>query len=174
MKKIAKFLEEAQIIDLINHHLQNNIPLTENDFKPDTKYASMFYNTARKMYECGILKTASDTDITVLAKLETGKEAIYQGRKVKLDSPTRISGGDKKYRVYTNSGKKDKDGNIVAKKIEWGAPGVQIKNDNDKARKSFLKRHQCDLKNDKTKPGWWACNIHLFSKQLGLKSSKPW
>ena len=56
--------------------------------------------------------------------LEVGKKAVYKDREsgrtkqVKLDSPER--GGNKKFIVYRNSGRTDEEGNILAKKIEWG------------------------------------------------------
>ena len=83
--------------------------------------------------------------------LEVGKKAIYKDRKsgrtkkVKLDSPER--GGNKKFIVYRNTGRTDKEtGEIVAKKIEWGDPGLSVKNDDPGRAKSFWARHQCDQK----------------------------
>jgi hypothetical protein len=114
--------------------------------------------------------------------LEVGTKAIYKDRKsgrtkkVKLDSPER--GGNKKFIVYRNSGRTDKEtGSIVAKKIEWGDPGLSVKNDDPKASASFWARHQCDQKKkmDPNKAGFWACyGPSLFGKQLGLKSTNPW
>jgi hypothetical protein len=109
--------------------------------------------------------------------LEVGKDAVdNDGKKVKLDEPTR--GGDLKFVVYHNSGKKDDDGNIIAVRIEWGDPGgLSIKNDDPKAAASFWARQQCDLKKkmDPTTKGFWACyGPSLFNKQLGLSSDQPW
>ena len=114
--------------------------------------------------------------------LEVGKKAIYKDRKsgrtkkVKLDSPER--GGNRKFIVYRNTGRTDKEtGEIVAKKIEWGDPGLTVKNDDPGRAKSFWARHQCDQKKkmDPNKTGFWACyGPSLFGKQLGLKSTNPW
>ena len=83
--------------------------------------------------------------------LEVGKKAIYKDRKsgttknIKLDSPER--GGNKKFIVYRNSGRTDKEtGEIVAKKIEWGDPKLSVKNDDPGASASFWARHGCDKK----------------------------
>ena len=46
--------------------------------------------------------------------------------------------------------------------------GLKIKLDDKAARKSFAARHKCDQKTDKTKPGYWACNMPRYAKQLGL------
>ena len=114
--------------------------------------------------------------------LEVGKKAIYKDRKsgktikVKLDSPER--GGNKKFIVYRNTGRTDKEtGEIVAKKIEWGDPNLTVKNDDPGRAKSFWKRHKCDSKQkqDPNTAGFWACyGPSLFGKQLGLKATNPW
>ena len=112
--------------------------------------------------------------------LEVGTKAKFKtdGGKfidVVLDTPQR--GGSKKYEVYRNSGKKDDDGNILARKLEFGNPGMQIQNDNPSAAASFWARQQCDMKKkmDPDTLGFWSCYASsLFTKQLGLSSSEPW
>ena len=82
-------------------------------------------------------------------------EAEYQGREVKLNKPT--TGDTKKSKVYVNSGKKNKDGTIKVKKVEFGHKGkggektMRIKKDNPKRRKSFRARHNCDNPGPKKK-----------------------
>jgi ABC-type lipoprotein release transport system permease subunit len=71
-------------------------------------------------------------------------------------------GGSKKYYVYV------KDGDKI-KKVSWGdTTGLKVKLDNPEARKSFVARHKCDTKNDKTQAGYWACRLPYYAKQLGL------
>lgn len=87
-------------------------------------------------------------------------EAQYQGKDVPLNKPKR--GGSKKFYVYT----KNKKGNVV--KVSFGGTtGLNVKIDEPGARASFAARHQCDKKKDKTKPGYWACNIGRYWKSLG-------
>ena len=89
-------------------------------------------------------------------------EAEYQGKEVELNSPK--AGGPKKYYVYV---KDPSTGNV--KKVSWGdTTGLKIKLDDKEARKSFAARHKCDQKTDKTKAGYWACNMPRYAKQLGL------
>ena len=93
------------------------------------------------------------------------QEAVYKGKTVKLNKPTR--GDVKKFKVFVNSGKKDKDGKIVAKKVNFGHGGtsakrkgektMKIRKSNPKARKSFRARHNCDNPGPKTKARYWAC-----------------
>jgi hypothetical protein len=89
------------------------------------------------------------------------QEAEYQGRKVKLNKPTR--GDSKKFKVYVNTGKKNKDGTIKVKKVEFGHKGkggektMRIKKNNPARRKSFRARHNCDNPGPKTKARYWSC-----------------
>ena len=62
-------------------------------------------------------------------------EAEYQGRKVKLNEPTRSSDGKKKFYVYVKNDK----GNII--KLGFGDPNMEIKRDDPKRRKAFRARH---------------------------------
>ncbi len=91
-------------------------------------------------------------------------EAQYHGKDVKLNYPMR--GGTKKYYVYVKS----KKGNV--KKIAFGDVhgGLTAKVSDPKARKSFAARHQCDMKKDKTKAGYWACRINKYGHLFGGKT----
>jgi len=89
-------------------------------------------------------------------------EAEYRGKDVPLNKPKR--GGSKKFYVYT----KNKKGNVV--KVSFGGTtGLNVKIDEPGARASFAARHKCAQKKDKTKPGYWACNIGRYWKSLGGK-----
>ena len=93
------------------------------------------------------------------------EEAEYQGRKVKLNKPTR--GDVKKFKVYVSTGKKNKDGTMKIKKVNFGHGGtsakkageetMSIRKNNPEARKSFRARHKCDQKKDRTSAGYWSC-----------------
>ena len=77
------------------------------------------------------------------------EEAMYQGRKVKLNDP--IRGGAKKFYVYV------KDGDKV-KKVSFGdTTGLSIKRDDPARRKSFRARHNCNNPGPKTKARYWSC-----------------
>ena len=90
------------------------------------------------------------------------REAEYRGKDVPLNKPKR--GGPKKFVVYTKNDK----GNVV--KVNFGGTtGLNVKIDEPGARASFAARHKCAQKKDKTKPGYWACNIGRYWKSLGGK-----
>jgi hypothetical protein len=88
-------------------------------------------------------------------------EAEYRGKKVTLNKPKR--GGSKAYYVYV---KDPKSGNV--KKVSFGSSGLRAKINNRGAVKSFVARHKCKQKNDKTKPGYWSCRLPRYAKSLGL------
>ena len=83
------------------------------------------------------------------------QEAEYGGRKVELN---KIMQGDvKKFKVYVNSGKKNADGTIKVKKVNFGQKGMKIKKNNPERRKSFRARHNCDNPGPKTQARYWSC-----------------
>ena len=97
----------------------------------------------------------------MIYQVSTLNEAEYRGKDVALNKPKR--GGSKKFVVYV---KDPKSKNI--KKVSFGGTtGLNVKIDEPGARASFAARHNCDQKKDKTKPGYWSCNIGRYWKSLG-------
>jgi hypothetical protein len=98
-------------------------------------------------------------------------EAEYQGKKVEIGKPKR--GGSKKFYVYVRNPKTGK-----VKKVSFGAKSgggnLAVKLRDPKARKAFSDRHNCEQKNDKTKPGYWACRLPRYAKLLGLSGGGKW
>ena len=101
-----------------------------------------------------IVVGADDKTFDLFSKLT---DAEYQGRKVKLNKPTR--GDVKKFKVYV---KDPKTGNI--KKVNFGHGGtsakrktMRIRKSNPARRKSFRARHNCDNPGPKTKARYWSC-----------------
>ena len=89
-------------------------------------------------------------------------EAKYKGKTVTLNKPMR--GDSKKFKVYVNSGKKNADGSIKVKKVNFGHGGtsakrktMRIRKSNPKRRKAFRARHRCDNPGPKTMARYWSC-----------------
>ena len=92
-------------------------------------------------------------------------EAKFKGKTVQLNKPTR--GDSKKFKVYVNSGKKNADGSIKVKKVNFGHGGssakkagqktMKIRKSNPKARSAFRARHNCDNPGPKTMARYWSC-----------------
>lgn len=166
---------EGAVTPELLYHVQENIPLHESIYRIGSNAYCTLMEDARRLNKEGMLKLANANDDFVVNKTAAGKRAIYEGKSVVLDSPKRNPGGSKKkFHVYVDSGRKDKEGRVLAKKVQWGDPDMEIRNYDEDAAKSFRNRHQCDQKSDKTTPGYWACNVAKYWKQLGLSSSRPW
>lgn len=88
------------------------------------------------------------------------KDSLTEEEKKELGKPQR--GGGKKFYVYVKNDK----GNVI--KVQFGDPGMSVKFSDLEARKSFAARHDCANKKDRTKPGYWSCNLPKYASQLGL------
>lgn len=105
-----------------------------------------------------MLKGVSDylvSEETVSQKTASKKEGK------KLNKPFRTPGGPKKFSVYVKNDK----GNIV--KVNFGDPGLRIKDNIPGKRKNFRARHRCDSDpraKDKTTPKYWSCRQWSNSK----------
>lgn len=166
-------------------------PLSENCFRVGSDAYFELFREARRLYRAGVLKVDDNsaemlehTDIGEVVTLKDGTqipldcpmveetdeidEAEYQGKSVELNKPKR--GGTKKYYVYV---KNPSTGKI--KKINFGdAGGLTAKINDPEAKRSFVARHKCKQKNDKTKAGYWACRLPRYAKSLGLKGGGAW
>ncbi len=170
---IKTFIEKNHVQEAIEFHLENGIPFTENVFRMGSKEYFNFFIEARRMLFNGELRNLPSIDEDIL-KGDIGKFDLYEGHEVPLDFPLVEEkevelnkpkrGGNKKYYVYV----KNEKGNVI--KVEFGdTSGLQAKIDDPEARKSFVARHKCDQKKDKTKPGYWACRLPMYATALGLK-----
>ena len=192
-KKGIIIKEGVEISEGLKYHKEYDLPLVENVYRPFSDEYFSLINEARGLWKNGLVELCEDdewllsTDIGKTAIFEGEEvwldipfldeseiedevinEAEYRGRKVNLNSPFRTSGGSKKFAVYVKS----PSGNV--KIVRFGDPNLRVRNNNPGARKSFRARHKCDQKTDKTKAGYWACNVARYRKKLGIKSSSPW
>lgn len=183
MKDIRLFKEFSESL---SYHLVNSMPITENVFRPGSKQFFAILEEARNLFDEGILELKGiDKELYETTEIgnfgtfngvrvpldipmeieEEINEAEYHGKEVKLNYPMR--GGTKKYQVYVKNPKTGK-----VKKIAFGDVhgGLTAKVSNPKARKSFAARHNCDMKKDKTKAGYWACRINKYGHLWGGKT----
>jgi hypothetical protein len=179
MQFVKTFEDWNRVSPELKAHLAEGLDLTNSFFRLGSDAYTKLFEEVKQYWDEGniILKGPSGW---MSKHLEVGKKAIYKSRggrqiEVELDTPKR--GGERKFIVYHNSGRVDSEGNIIAKKIEWGDPKLSVKNGDAGAAASFWARHKCDTqaKMDPTKAGFWACyGPTLFSRQLGLNSDQPW
>jgi hypothetical protein len=166
-------LEDFKISENLKYHLDNGLSLSETIFRIGSDAHIDLINEVRDLWEKG--KIILEGRDEAIAKLKTGKPAIYKGKKVKLHLPEYENTAGKKLKVYLETDEKDKETGLpIAKILRFGDPERTIKNHDEKAADSFQARHQCDAKTDINTAGFWSCNIHIFHKELSLKSSYPW
>jgi len=184
-----RLLENVEISDELKYHLDNNLTLNENVFRIYSDSYFNLINEVRELYKYGYIHLNSDdrwlveSDLGKSVILENGEvvwldapieieepltEMKHRGKNVRLNSPFRTPGGPKKFAVYV----KTLGGNV--KKVTFGDPNLRVRNASKARAKSFRARHNCDQKKDRTKAGYWACNVSRYRKKLGLKSSRSW
>jgi len=187
IKKVLKEEVKPTISEGLQYHLRNDIPITENIYRPHSEEFFNLINEVRELFYEGEISLNEEeielieTNIGKKVKLSNGKEvyldiplseefineAEYNGKKVELGKPRRNTGGGKKYVVYV---KNPSTGRV--KKISFGdvKGGLTAKVSNPKARKAFASRHQCAKKKDRMTAGYWACRLNRFGHLWGGKT----
>jgi hypothetical protein len=182
-------LETVEVSDNLKYHIDNNITLSETIFRVYSESYFSLINEVRELYFNDQIRVPNrdlwiiESDLGKSVILEDGRkiwldapfeieetltEIKHHGKNVKLNSPFRTPGGPKKFAVYV----KTPGGGV--KKVTFGDPNLRVRNANKARAKSFRARHKCDQKKDRTKAGYWACNVSRYRKKLGLKSSRSW
>ena len=161
--------------DIFRKNLSSHFDFSES-LKEDRKYNQeellRLDLIARRRFDCDYKNCTDEQKAEVLKdKVKVGvKEALqeakkeideaeFKGKKVALGKPKR--GGPKAYYVYV------KDGDKV-KKVTFGSGGLRAKIKNKEARNAFAARHNCKDKKDRTKAGYWSCNLPRYAPALGL------
>lgn len=184
-----QLLEDVEISKELVYIIEHRQNLSNNVFRIYSEKYFEIIREAKLLYENDQL-AISDEDAELLDTC-IGEKAIFEGREVYLDAPIyleedvlleakhhgkdvklnkpfRTPGGPKKFAVYVKTPK----GSI--KKVTFGDPNLKVRNASKARAKSFRARHKCDQKKDRTKAGYWSCNIARYRKALGLKSSRAW
>lgn len=178
--KVAMITDDP-ISEGLRYHIDRNIPLTQPVYRLFSKAYFDLLTEARTLHKSG--KLILDDHSEWILDSDNGKFAEYKGYVVPLDHPMMLEEeesilkmaaeykgknvqlgkpryirkgepgyGRKKSVVYV------KDGDRV-KRIMFGDPNLSVKPGNPKARKSFMARHKCHTKKDRTSAGYWACHF---------------
>ena len=187
MKYINLFDNFTSISENLKYHVDNNLPVLENVFRPGSTSFFEMIKEARSLFDSGKVELSGidkilfeSTDLGKFAEFEGQmvpldlplevfeevNEAEYHGKKVPIGKPMRSS-GPKKYKVYVIN---PKTKNVKVVNFGDAKGGLSAKVSDPKARKSFAARHQCHLKKDRTKPGYWACRLNRFGHLFGGKT----
>ena len=184
--KKAPVLTESKtkttISEGLQYHIDKKVPLHESVYRIGSEKHFALINEARALWVRELINVSEDDQ----AILEThlGNFGLYEGEEVPLDLPMVSEakkkakskkkdpplnkpkrGGSKAYYVYVRDPKTKK-----IKKVSFGSGGLRAKIKNPKARKAFAARHNCKNKKDRTKAGYWSCNLPRYAEQLGLGS----
>ena len=183
-------LTEGKVQQLISenlqYHIDKNIPLMENVFRIGSDAHLSMIKEARKLYTRNVLDLCEEDE--ALMETHIGEFDLYENEIIPLDLPMLNEeeqldekkkakkkekkdppigkpkrGGSKAYYVYVRNPKTKK-----VKKVSFGSGGLRAKIKNKKARNAFAARHNCKNKKDRTKAGYWSCNLPRYASQLGL------
>jgi hypothetical protein len=137
-----------------------DLPMLNEAYNPllkQDKLSPSQYQKAKKLkgFNKDNYKWNADEDLYV----KSIDEAEFRGKDVQLNKPKR--GGSKA--VYVRDPKTKK-----IKKVSFGSGGLRAKIKNKEARNAFAARHNCKNKKDRTKAGYWSCNLPRYASALGL------
>ena len=174
--KVKSLLSEG-----LQYHINKKIPLFETVYRIGSNKHLSLIKEARKMYSRNIIDLCEEDE--ALIKTHLGEFALYEGESIPLDLPMLNEekveeaefkgkdvplnkpkrGGSKAYYVYVKDPKSKK-----VKKVSFGSGGLRAKIKNKQARNAFAARHNCKNKKDRTKAGYWSCNLPRYASALGL------
>tara|TARA_B100001093_G_scaffold349320_1_gene333893 strand:- start:215 stop:880 length:666 start_codon:yes stop_codon:yes gene_type:complete len=175
---------KAPISEGLRYHIENDISLQDNVFRIGSKKYLQLFAEARMLNEWGTIQL-DENSRHLVENTDIGKFGVFEGERVPLDIPNINEeelgeakkkkkkkdppigkpkrGGSKAYYVYVRNPKTKK-----IKKISFGSGGLRAKIRNPKARAAFAARHNCKNKKDRTKAGYWSCNLPRYAPALGL------
>ena len=174
--KVKSLLSEG-----LQYHIDKKIPLFETVYRIGSDKHLALIKEARKMYSRNVIDLCEEDEALIGTHLgefalyegesipldlpmlneEEIEEAEFKGKDVPLNKPKR--GGSKAYYVYVRDPKTKK-----IKKVSFGSGGLRAKIKNKEARNAFAARHNCKNKKDRTKAGYWSCNLPRYASALGL------
>jgi len=190
-----KLKKKAFVSKELKHHLDENIPLCESEFRYGSHKHIELIKEVKELYNKGLI-SLNEADAFIVDEFdptpvkikgigevylgliqeefqsdeELLSEAVYKGKKVQLGKPKRGGSSGKKFYVYVRNPKTGK-----VKKVSFGAAGgghnLAVKLRDPKAKKSFSARHNCPQKKDRTTSGYWSCRLPSVARSLGLSST---
>ena len=176
---------KSLLFEGLQYHIDKKLPLFETVYRIGSNKHLSLIKEARKMYSRNIIDLCEEDE--ALIKTHLGEFALYEGESIPLDLPMLNEekveeaefkgkdvplnkpkrGGSKAYYVYVKDPKSKK-----VKKVSFGSGGLRAKIKNKQARNAFAARHNCKNKKDRTKAGYWSCNLPRYASALGLGANQ--
>jgi hypothetical protein len=185
--KLSEGKDPIFISEGLFYHIENNLPLNESIYRPQSMMFLKLFVEARELYDNKRLNLC-EADQYYFNETDLGTFGEYNGIKVPLDLPLTEEflnevleekikspalgkpkrGGSKKFYVYVKDPKTKR-----VKKVSFGMAGGRLKAklNNPEARQAFSKRHDCPNKKDRTKASYWSCRLPRYAKLLGFKTT---
>ena len=181
--KLLSFNKYKSVSKNLRYHLDEGLSITESIFRIGSDAYLDLVNETRDLYLDGEI-TLDEYDQFIVEKLYTGKKAKWKNPKTKkeesvtLDDPKRMppAMGKNLFMVFRPSPKDPAKAILIGfgERSDKNGTNMIKKHEDEGTRKGFLARQNCKDKKDQYASGWWSCNVHLFWKQLGLKTNDPW
>lgn len=175
---VARHNEEVSLEEAVQYHLDNNISITENIFRPGSDMFFQLIGEAKRLYKEGKYMPADEYEQDLLNS-DIGEKAMYEGQEVLLDfpfveeineeesDPTEGHGIGKPFRsggggaVYVRTG----DGGV--RKVNFSQSGMKKRYNEPGRVRSFVARHHCLTNKDKTSASYWACRWPRYFSDSG-------
>jgi len=172
-------VKDMLISESLQWHIENDVPIDENIFRPGSREFFRVIREARSLYNQGIYVPIDEVEREWLHESDVGEWALYEGVKVPLDFPMLYEPlSEAKYKgknVELNKPKRGSGGRAYVyvrdpqsgnvRKVSFGSSMPDAMGDSPaarKRRKSFGDRHNCADKKDKTQAGYWSCRATKF------------
>jgi hypothetical protein len=163
--------------EAIEYHLDNNISLVENAFRPGSEMFFAMINEAKKQYAEGKYTPADEYEKELLES-DIGEYVVIDGEKVPLDfpvpelneessDPTKGKGIGKPWREGGGGAVYVRTGEGKVRKVRFSQSGMTKRYNEPGRLKSFMARHHCLTNKDKTSASYWACRWPRFFSKSG-------
>jgi len=187
---VTSDVNKTVISEGLRFHINENIPISTNIYRPGSKKYFELFNEARKLYNEGKIDLEHEIDKMYITEMDIGEWDYYKGEIVPLDFPmmmneeiiaeAKYKGKEVKLGIKGVRRVKGKKGRAEAytrdprtgkiKRVEFGSEmskAMGSSEEHKKRRKSFGDRHKCSAKKDKTKAGWWSCRLtKMFGRNI--------
>jgi hypothetical protein len=87
----------------LRYHIDNNKPLTKSLYHIGSRDYFKLFAEARSLYSRGILEFNDKVDLTLLTETNLGHFGIFEGKKVPLDFPIKLTEGYDAYDEIANA-----------------------------------------------------------------------
>jgi len=168
--------ESLDLVESILYHMENDISLIENVYRPGSDKFFEMIKEAKRLYAEGKYTPADEFEKQML-KSDIGEKAIYEGKEVILDfpfelvseedsDPTNGHGIGKPFRKNGGGAVYVKDGGKVHL-VNFSQSGMKKRINEPGRVRSFVARHHCLTNKDKTSAEYWACRWPRYFSNTG-------